>query len=122
MEDISSTIDIGQFGGVSGTGTEHMLVCLVDRILKLLDQNTDMSAVIMACLDWAAAFDRQDPTIAIKKFLQLGVRPSLIPLLCSYLSDRTMKVKFNGEVSKLFSLIGGRPQGTLLGQTEYLVP
>ena len=121
MEDISSTIDIGQFGGVSGTGTEHMLVCLVDRILKLLDQNTDMSAVIMACLDWAAAFDRQDPTIAIKKFLQLGVRPSLIPLLCSYLSDRTMKVKFNGEVSRLFSLIGGGPQGTLLGQTEYLV-
>ena len=48
MEDISSNIDIGQFGGLSGTGTEHMLVCLVDRILKLLDQNTDMSAVIMA--------------------------------------------------------------------------
>ena len=121
MEDISSNIDIGQFGGLSGTGTEHMLVCLVDKILKLLDENTDMSAVIMACLDWAAAFDRQDPTIAIQKFLKLGVRPSLIPLLCSYLSDRTMRVKFNGEVSALFALIGGGPQGTLIGQTEYLV-
>ena len=54
-------------------------------------------------------------------FLQLGVRPSLIPLLCSYLSDRSMRVKFNGEVSELFALIGGGPQGTLLGQTEYLV-
>ena len=98
-----------------------MLVSLVDRILKLLDENTDRSAVIMTCLDWSQAFDRQDPSIAVKKFLQLGVRPSLIPLLCSYLSDRTMRVKFNGEVSELFTLIGGGPQGTLTGQTEYLV-
>ena len=32
-----------------------------------------------------------------------------------------MRVNFNGEVSELFSLIGGGPQGSLLGQTEYLV-
>ena len=121
MEDISANIDVGQYGGQSGVGTEHLLVCLVDRILKLLDENPDRSAVIMTCLDWAQAFDRQDPTIAIKKFIQLGVRPSLIPLLCSYLSDRTMRVKFNGEVSALFRLIGGGPQGTLTGQIEYLV-
>ena len=76
---------------------------------------------IAASLDWAAAFDRQDPTLAIQKFIQLGVRPSLIPLLISYLSDRKMTVKFNGEVSEILSLIGGGPQGTLLGQLEYIV-
>ena len=57
-----------------GTGTEHMIVCLLDRTLKLLDQHPDRSAVIASYLDWASAFDRQDPTIAIKKFIQLGVR------------------------------------------------
>ena len=60
--------------------------------------------------DWSGAFDRQDPTKGIQKFIQLGVRPSLIPLLVSYLTNRKMKVKFNGELS-----------GTLLGQLEYLV-
>ena len=30
-------------------------------------------------------------------------------------------MKFNGELSDFLSLIGGGPQGTLLGQTEYLV-
>ena len=35
--------------------------------------------VIEASLDWMAAFDRQDLTIAIKKFIDFGVRPSLIP-------------------------------------------
>ena len=95
MEDISPNLDIGQFGGQPGIGTEHMIVCMLDRILKLLDRNNDRSAIIMAGLDWSAAFDRQDPTIAIKKFIKLGVRPSLIPLLSSYLTDRRMKVKFN---------------------------
>ena len=32
-----------------------------------------------------------------------------------------MRVKFNGEMSEFLDLIGGGPQGTLLGQTEYLV-
>ena len=121
LEDIGEKLDIGQYGGKKGIGTEHMIVCLLDRILKLLDQNPDRSAVVATCLDWAAAFDRQDPTIAVKKFLELGVRPSLIPLLISYLSDRSMKVKFNGEESDLVDLVGGGPQGTLLGQLEYLV-
>ena len=121
MEDISQNIDIGQFGGLPGIGTEHLIVCLLDRILKLLDRNTERSAVIMSSLDWSKAFDRQDPTLAIKKFIKLGVRPSLIPLLASYLTDRKMKVKFNGELSEFLDLIGGGPQGTLLGQIEYLV-
>ena len=32
-----------------------------------------------------------------------------------------MQVKFNGELSEFFKLVGGGPQGTLLGQIEYLV-
>ena len=121
MEDISQKIDIGQFGGQKGLGTEHLIVCLVDRILKLLDDKQEMSAVIAALVDWSVAFDRQDPTLAIKNFLNIGVRPSLIPVIVSYLKDRKMKVKFNGEESKEHSLNGGGPQGTLLGGIEYLI-
>ena len=99
MEDISEKIDIAQFGGQAGMGTEHMLVCLLDRVLQLPDANTDRSAVIMTGVDWMNAFDRQDPTLGIKKFIQLGVRPSLVPLLADYLTDRKIRVKFNGEGS-----------------------
>ena len=121
MNDIWENIDTGQYGGLPGVGTEHMIVCLLDRVLKLLDRNNDRSQVVMVGLDWSSAFDRQDPTIAIQKFIKIGVRPSLIPLLSSYLTDRKMKVKFNGELSDFLTLIGGGPQSTLLGQTEYLV-
>ena len=32
-----------------------------------------------------------------------------------------MRVKFNGEVSDFLALLGAGPQGTLIGQIEYLV-
>ena len=77
--------------------------------------------VIAAMVDWTSAFDRQDPTLAIQKFIKMGVRPALIPILISYLSERRMRVKFNGEISEEHQLVGGGPQGTLLGGLEYLV-
>ena len=40
---ISDNIDSGQHGGQAEMGTEHMLVCYVDRILKLLDEHPDKS-------------------------------------------------------------------------------
>ena len=121
IEYISSKLDMRQFGGQKGMGTEHMMVCFIDRILKLLDIHPDKSAVIATSLDWAAAFDRQDPTLAIIKFIKLGVRAALIPLLISYLTDRKMQVKFNGEISDSLLLVGGGPQGTLLGLLEYII-
>ena len=54
-----------------------MMVYLVDRILKLLDSTTESTAVMAAMIDWSNAFDRQDPTLAIKKLIKLGVRNSM---------------------------------------------
>ena len=120
LEDISKSLDPSQYGGLKGTGTDHMLVVLVDRVLKLLDSNAKQ-AILLTMVDWKSAFDLQDPTLAIKKFCKMGVRSSLVPLLISYLSDRSMRVKFNGQLSDVLTLIGGGPQGTLLGLIEYLV-
>ena len=61
-------------------GTEHLLVAMMDRILGQLDK-PGMSAVIRAAADWAAAFDQTDPTKSITKFIKMGVRPSLVPIL-----------------------------------------
>ena len=44
----------------------------MDKILKLIDENKNQSAVIATMLDWASAFDRQDPTLAIRKFLKIS--------------------------------------------------
>ena len=95
-----------------------MIFRLVNRILKLLDSKTDRTA---ATVDLKNAFDKQDQILATFMFIKLGVIYSLIPVLISYLQDRYMQVKLNGKLSSEHNLIGGRPQGTLRGQTEYLV-
>ena len=121
MEDIAPNIDRAQYGNQKGTSTEHMIVNLMDRILKLLDNNNTCSAVIASMLDWSSAFDRQDPTLAIQKFIEMCVRPALIPVLVSYLTDREMQVRYNNIYSSTYKLPGGGPQGTLVGLIEYLV-
>ena len=121
MEDISSKLDKSRYGNQKGTGTEHMIVCLMDKVLQLLDNNNSRSAVIAALVDWSSAFDRQDPTLAIEKFIKMGVRASLVPILASYLTDRKMQVRYNDAYSSTHNLPGGGPQGSLVGLIEYFV-
>ena len=119
-EDISPNIDKSQYGNKKGTGTEHLLIRLMDQILGLLDKHKG-SAIIASMLDWSSAFDRQDSTLAVKKFLEIGIRPSLIPILSSYLTDRKMQVRLRNVLSKIYELPGGGAQGTLIGLLEYLI-
>ena len=63
IEDVYPNIDKSQFGDKKGTGTEHLLVYFVDKVLSLLDSTNGMAAVIAASCDWREAFDRQDPLI-----------------------------------------------------------
>ena len=121
MEDIAPNIDVSQYGNQKGTSTEHLVVNLMDKILQLLDNNNTCSAVIASLVDWSSAFDRQDPTLAIEKFIKMGVRPALIPILASSLTDRQMQVRPNNTYSRTHKLPGGGPQGTLVGLIEYFV-
>jgi len=73
----------------------------------------------MAAADWAAAFDCGDPTKTTSKLIMLKLRPSVVPLLISYMSGRSMSVKFNQSESSIYSLCGGFPQGSKIGQDCY---
>ena len=94
---------------------------MVDRVLKLLDVNTNQSMVIMNGVVWSQAYDRNDPTINAKKFIKMGLRPSLVTILIDFMSSQKMQVKFNGKLSKMWDLVGGSPQGSLVGQDCYIV-
>ena len=105
----------------SYVGTEHMILALVDRVLALLDGHPDKSAVILVGVDWASVFARGDPTTTITKFISLGLCPSLVPLLIDYFTDRKMTCQFNTAKSSIMKLVGGLPEGSLIGQDAYIV-
>ena len=119
-EDIGAKIDKKQFAGKKGIGTEHLIVKLLDRVLSLLDK-PGMRAVLQASVDWASAFSRTDPTKTVTKMINMGVRPSIVSVLIEFLENRQMSVKFNGQESSLFPLVGGGPQGSWTGQAAYII-
>lgn len=121
MEDISNNLDPAQYGNQAGTSTEHLLIRMMDQILGQLDQNPKSSAVIAAVVDWSSAFDQQDPTLAVEKYLRLGLRHSVVPVIVSYLTGRRMQTKYNGALSSTYSLPSGHSQGTLMGGLGYTV-
>ena len=46
MEDIGPFIDPSQFGNQEGTGTDHMMVAFLDKVLAMLDESDGHAAVI----------------------------------------------------------------------------
>ena len=102
MEDISPNIDPTHFGNQPGTGTDHMMVALLDKVLAMCDESDGHDAVVTALIDWSSAFECQDPTIAIDKLYKMGVRASLNPVLVRYLQERKMTVTFGGKCSSEF--------------------
>ena len=122
VDDMAKYADKAQYGCKKGVSIEHLLVKLVDRILTAVDRNNkdEAYAVILQLVDWNQAFDRQCPELAIKSFIENGVRRQLIPVLINYFQDRKMYVKWKNVLSSLRDLPGGGPQGCPLGLQSYL--
>ena len=121
IEDMKKSRDPSQYGNSKGVSTEHYLIKMVDRILTVLDTNSQREAyaVVAQLVDWAQAFDRQCPKLCIESFVKNGVRKSIIPVLISYFQNRRMKVKWKKKLSTLRDLPGGGPQGSTLGLIGY---
>ncbi len=73
------------------------------------------SHAALVTTDFAKAFDAVDHTVAVKCLLDLGVRPSLIPWICSFMSNRRQRVRYQGYISDWEYSSCGAAQGTILG-------
>ena len=121
MPYIQKRIDPGQFGGLHGHSTNHYLISLFNFILKNTDTSTYPKAVIVALIDFSKAFKRIDHNKVIIWLSDWGVPGWILRILVSYLSKRSMILKYKGKQSMKYLMPGGSPQGTLLGVLLYLV-
>ena len=109
-----------QYGGVKGNPITHYIIEFINFIL-LNQDSTEQPAILACMIDFSKAFNRQDHNLLIAKLSDMGVPTWLLKVVMGFLSDRKMVLRFKGKQSKVKSLPGGGPQGTLLGLLLFLV-
>ena len=93
---------------------------MIDKILSDLDSKGESTTVIATLVDWSKAFPRLDSTLWINSFIKNGVRASLIPLISSFFENRSICVKWHGEISSNRPMPAGGSQGSTFGVLGYL--
>ena len=74
---------------MKGVGTDNLMVSMIDRIRKVLDNPGSVSAVLNS-YDWSGAFDRLDPTKVAIKCVKIGIRSSVVSVLIDFMNERVM--------------------------------
>ena len=106
-------MDPDQLGGMPGCSVEHYIVKMMDFILRSLDGDPG-SAVAGVAVDYSKAFNRILHSNTICLLSALCVPTCAIKLIKSYLTQRSMCVRYKGEQSEFRKMPGGGPQGGLL--------
>ena len=94
--------------------TSSALTKLHDHITRSLDKS-DVHAVRVVCLDFAKAFDKIHHKRLVNYLYESGLSGSFMLWLHDYLTDRRMRVRFNGSLGPTFEVVSGVPQGSVLG-------
>ena len=102
-----------QMGGMHGAGAEHYLALLWQRMLEGLED--PRAASILTSINYAKAFNRLDFARCLEALAAKGASTGLISIVASFLTSRTMLVKVGQETSKPRIVLGGLPQGSILG-------
>jgi hypothetical protein len=106
-------LDPDQMGGRAGCSIEHYIIKMVQFILSSMNGNTN-AAVVAVPVDYSKAFNRMQHSDILINLTALNVPTCAVKLIKSYLTQRSMCVRFRGAVSSFQKCPGGGPQGGLL--------
>ena len=106
--------------GMKGLSTTHYLIKFLHFVHSSLDKKKP-HAVLAAYVDLSKAFNRTDHGLVIQDLYDMHTPAWLLRLICSYLSDRSMILSYDGAVSTQRPLPGGCPQGAFLGGIIFMI-
>ncbi len=108
----NNKLDAKQSGFRSGHSTETALLSVTEA-LRIAKANSKSSVLIL--LDLSAAFDTVNHQILLSTLSSLDITGIPLRWFESYLTGRSFRVAWGGEVSKAHKLVTGVPQGSVLG-------
>ena len=113
LDDLRQEIDPDpiQYGGIKG--------CLVDIHHQILGALDEGNPAIVLGIDYEKAFNRLDHGECLRQLRRLGASEASIGIVRAFLTGRKMRVKVGTSFSSLRALLGGSPQGSILGCLLY---
>ena len=112
-------LDPGQCGGLDRSSTTHYLIKLLDFVHTIIDQQVPHAAVL-AAMDLSKAYNRGD-SMVVEDLHAMHTPGWLLALICSYLSNRTMALTYQGATSSTRDMPGGYGAGTWLGGFLFII-
>ena len=113
-------LDPANCGGLKGSSISHYLIRLLHFIHAAVDKH-EPHAVVMALVDLSKAFNKVDHTLVVEDLHDMEVPGWLLKILISYLTERSMVLKYHGVTSSPRALPGSAPQGVFLGCFFFMV-
>ena len=109
-------MDKDQIKGVPGCSIEHYITKIIHFILGSMDGDSD-AAVMAIPVDYRKAFNRMlhsNITTILSDLKKPSIPTCAIRLIMSYLTHRSMCMRYKSAVSSFEKCPGGGPQGGLL--------
>ena len=109
---------INQHGFKKNKSTSTLSLEIQNLISRALDED---KLVLLASLDLSAAFDVVNIELLIKRLKIIGLPIDVVELIRIWLKDRMYYVSIDGVNSKLYDLLLGTVQGSILGPVLYAI-
>ena len=107
-----------QYGFRSSQSTADLLTVVSDRIARAFNRSGATRAV---ALDISKAFDRVWHAGLLHKLKSYGISGQIFSLICSFLSNRRLRMVLNGKSSQEYPVNARVPQGSILSPTLFLL-